>query len=131
GGAEAGRVDAGRVDGGRDEHAAVPPASSAPGFVLAGADGDAGLPGALALDVPDAWLQRAPSYPLLQEARRRAREAELGLELAQRQQAQLEADAARLGEQLAALAAPRLEEARLLGAIEEAQRAPVSEVAPE
>ncbi len=128
-----GRAPTGRLEARDDERAAGAPPTR--GFVLAGADGDAPpgarAPGALALDVPDAWLQRAPSYPLLQEARRRAREAELELELAQRQQEQLAADAVRLTEQLAALAAPRLEEARLLGAIEEAQRAPVSEASAE
>lgn len=101
------------------EHAALPLDRG----VLAVADGPPDLPGQ---EGPEAWTQRAPSYPAWIEARARVEEARLALDGREQERSAREREHDLLARRLADLGGPRLEEARLLALVEaEARRADV------
>ncbi|MCO5169468.1 MAG: hypothetical protein M9894_24255 [Planctomycetes bacterium] len=85
--------------------------------MIAVADGppDLGAPA----DGPEAWTHRAPSYPVWAEARARAEEVRLALDALEQEQAARRHEHDLLASQLAQLAAPRLEEARLVARLEQ------------
>ncbi|MBX3471790.1 MAG: hypothetical protein KF878_33455 [Planctomycetes bacterium] len=61
------------------------------------------------VDGPEAWTQRAPSYPAWAEARARAEEVRLALDALEQEQAARRREHDLLTGALAQLAAPRLE----------------------
>lgn len=92
--------------------------------VLAVADGPPDLAPQQAQPGPEAWTQRAPSYPAWIEARARVEETRLALDAREQERAAREREHDLLTKRLAELAGPRLEEARLVALVEgEARRA--------
>lgn len=80
-------------------------------------------------DGPDAWIQRAPSYPAWVEARARGEEVRLQLDAREQERAARQREHDQLTRRLADLEGPRLEEARLLARVDEEARAAARSVA--
>lgn len=123
-------------DAGDARHASAParqPAlDDAPHPLIAVADGPPDVVGPV-VDGPEAWTQRAPSYPAWAEARARAEEVRLALDALEQEQAARRREHDLLTGALAQLAAPRLEEARLTARLEQEARraAPAAPAGPE
>lgn len=123
-------------DTGDARHASAPARplalDDAPHPLIAVADGPPDVVGPV-VDGPEVWTQRAPSYPAWAEARARAEEVRLALDALEQEQAARRREHDLLTGALAQLAAPRLEEARLIARLEQEARraAPAATAGPE